>query len=109
MSIYIEKVPTLISLANLVLKVIPPDREMRPLQAEKMWFAPNGLEAARYLWQTLRWTWRDRGSSLVCNYDPRSPIRQWLQVPFWMPTTSVSIASRAPQRMSAERLIAPLI
>ncbi len=109
MSLHISGVPPLIRLANLMLKVIPPDNEMRNLNVDKLWFLPDQLNAARYLWQTVRWEWRERGSSLVCNYDPRSPIPQILQTPPWMPTTSVSIALRSPNPMSETRLIDPII
>lgn len=109
MSLHISDVPPVIRLANLLLKVIPPDQEMRNLNVDKMWFSPDQLKAARYLWETVRWDWRDRGSNLVCNYDPRSPIPKVLQTPWWMPTTSLSLAVRSPVPMNEARLIDPLI
>ncbi len=109
LSLYIEHAPALIRFANRFLKVIPADKEMRPLQAEMLWFAPGQLEAGRTLWQTARWLLREQGSSLLCNFDPRSPIRQMIQNPFWMPTTSVNMAVRAPAPLSEARLIDPLI
>lgn len=109
MSFYIEKAPLSVRLANLLLKVIPPDKEMRALQTDMLWFAPGQLEAARHLWQTVRWEWRDRGSSLLANFDPRSPIPQVIQQPAWMPTTSVSLALRSPVPMSESRLLVSLL
>lgn len=109
MTLYVEKVPLPVRLANMVLKVVPPDNEMRNLEADKLWFAPGQLEAARHLWQTTRWEWRERGSGLLVNVDPRSPIPQVLQNPAWMPTTSVSLAVRAPVPMSESRLLYPLL
>ena len=109
MSLRIQHAPPVVRLANLVLKVIPPDNEMRNLNVDKLWFAPGQLEAARYLWQVTRYEWRERGSSLVCNYDPRSPIPQILQTPPWMPTTSISLALRASKPMSETVLIDPII
>lgn len=109
MSLYIEKVPPLISLLNTFMHVIPADHEMRNLHVEQLWFAAGQLEAARQLWQTVRWEWRDRGSSVFCHYDPRSPIPQVLQAPAWMPATSTSIALRSDTPMSAARLIYPLV
>jgi GNAT superfamily N-acetyltransferase len=109
MTLYVEKLPRMIRIANIFLKVVPSDGEMRNLEADKLWFAPGQLEAARYLWQTSRWEWRERGTGLLLSYDPRSPIAQILQNPAWMPTTSVSLAVRAPVPMSASRLLYPLI
>jgi GNAT superfamily N-acetyltransferase len=108
MSLRIEAAPAMIRLANILLKVIPPDNEMRNLLVDKLWFAPGQLEAARHLWQTARWEWRDRGSSLLCYYDPRSPIPQVMRNPAWTPTTSGSMAVRAPVRMSEDRRMIPL-
>lgn len=109
MSLHISHAPALIRLANLVLKVIPPDNEMRNLQVDKLWYASEQLDAARHLWQTVRHEFRERGSSLVVNYDPRGPIPQVIQTPFWMPTTSVTVAVRSSVRMREETRIAPLI
>lgn len=109
MSLFIEKVPAVIRLANLFLKVVPADGEMRNLQANNIWFAPHQLEAARYLWQTIRWEWRAKGSSLLCNIDPRSPVKQVIQNPAWMPTTSSSIAVRAPVPMNEDHLLQPIL
>ncbi|HVU13255.1 MAG TPA: GNAT family N-acetyltransferase [Phototrophicaceae bacterium] len=108
MSLHVEKAPTLVNLANAFLKIIPPDHEMRNLQVEKFWFAPGQIEAARLLWQTLRWELRERGSSLLCNYDPRSPLKAVLQAPPWMPTTSINVALRAPAPLSESRLLDPI-
>ena len=109
LSLHVEKAPALIRLANRFLKVIPQGGEMRNLQVEKLWFAPGQLQAARQLWQAIRWEWHERGSSLLCNYDPRSPISQILENPAWMPTTSGTVALRSPIPMSEARLIDPIV
>lgn len=109
MSRYVSKVPPVVRAANMFLKIIPPDGEMRSLQVEKFWFAPNQLRAARYLWQSARWLWRERGSSLLVSFDPRSPLKQALQIPPWMPTTSATIALRSPVPMRETRLLDSLV
>ncbi|MEO8394653.1 MAG: GNAT family N-acetyltransferase [Chloroflexota bacterium] len=109
MSLHVEKAPALMNLANRFLKIIPKSGEMRNLEVEKLWFVPGQLEAARQLWQTIRWEWREQGSSLLCSYDPRSPISQIIENPAWMPTTSTSIALRSPVSMSEGRLIDPIL
>jgi GNAT superfamily N-acetyltransferase len=109
MSLHVQKAPVLVNLVNRFLRIIPKGGEMRNLQIEKLWFAPGQLDAARQLWQAIRWEWRTRGSTLLCNYDPRSPVSQVLENPAWMPTTSGSIALRSPVPMSEGRLIDPII
>jgi predicted N-acetyltransferase YhbS len=108
-SYQVEKMPPLETTVNRFLKIIPMDHEMRSLEVEMLWIAPGQLDAARQLWQTVRWEWRERGDNLVCNSDPRGLIPQMLQKPVWMPTTSLSIALRSPVSMSEARLIDPML
>ncbi len=109
LSLHIETVPAVVRLANLVLKVVPPDNEMRNAQIDFIWHAPGQIEAARALVQYVRWHWRDRAGSVISTFDPRGPLRQVLQVPPWMPATTIGVAMRAPVPMSDTRLIAPML
>lgn len=109
MSRYVSQVPPVVRLANMFLKIVPPDGVMRSLQVEKFWFAPKQLDAARYLWQTARWELRERGSSLIVSFDPRGPLKQVLQIPLWMPSTAATVALRAPVKMSEARLLDSLV
>ncbi|QPC83966.1 GNAT family N-acetyltransferase [Phototrophicus methaneseepsis] len=108
MSLHIASAPAMIKFANVFLNVIPADYNLRNLETRKLWFAPGQAAAGRYLWQTVRYEWRERGSNLVANYDPRGPITQMLQIRPWLPTTSLTVALRGPVPMSEDRLIDPL-
>jgi ribosomal protein S18 acetylase RimI-like enzyme len=107
LSLHVDSLPALPRLANHLVRIVPPDKVMRNLPVQLIWFSPGQLEAARYLWQSVRWQWRDRGSSLVVTSDPRSVLRGVIQRPVWMPTTSVRLAVRSNRPLDPERLLDP--
>ena len=106
-SMDIVSMPRMIRLANIAAKIVPADRQMRNLQASMAWFAPGQLAAGRRLWEDVRWSWRDNASSIVITVDPRSPVREMMQRPRWLPSTSVQVALRSPCAPSPERLLDP--
>jgi hypothetical protein len=62
-SLVIGRLPTHLRAANAVLHVVPRDGRKRNLIADKAWFAPAQLQAARYLWEVTCWEWRSAGTS----------------------------------------------
>jgi GNAT superfamily N-acetyltransferase len=107
LSTEITRMPPLVRLAARAVRVVPKDGTMRNLHAKMVWFAPGRLAAGRQLWQTVRWERRDRGTSILITTDPRDPVRQMLQNPRWLPTTSFTFAVRSKQVLSADRLLDP--
>lgn len=89
---------------NWVVKFVPVDGRMRQLSALKVWFAPGQLEVAQYLWETLRWEWRDRGGTVGFSFDGRGPLKQVFKMPFWMPETTFVLVVDAPVAPSESRL-----
>jgi predicted N-acetyltransferase YhbS len=104
-SLVVERIPLPMRAANAVLRVVPRDGRMRNLVVSRLWFAPGRLDAARYLWEMTRWQWRDAGTSLVVAYDPRSPVRQVVAAPPWVPMTSTTIALRSRRPMHPETIL----
>lgn len=96
MELEVKRMPGPLRLLNHVVKLVPPDGRMRQLMAVKPWFAPGRLAEARYLWETLRWHWRDRGATLAFTYDEHSPLKQVFRTPLWMPKTAFTVAVDAP-------------
>ena len=94
--------------ANVLLRIVPPDRRMRNLIVDKAWFAPGQLPAARFLWERTRWEWRAAGTSLLLTHDPRSPVNQVVAARPWLPTTSATIAVRSRRPMRPETLVEQL-
>jgi hypothetical protein len=102
-SLVITHLPAHLRAANAVLHVVPRGGRMRNLIADKAWFAPGQLGAARYLWEVTRWEWRNAGTSLLLTHDPRSPVHDVIAARPWLPTTSATVAvrSRTPMREQA--------
>lgn len=101
----VEHLPMILRLLNRVVKLIPPDGTMRQLSATKMWYSPGQLQTAKYLWETVRWQWRDRGNTFTFSYDPRSPLKDVFKTPLWIPQTSFTYAVSGPVPMSEDRVI----
>ncbi|HEY0936308.1 MAG TPA: hypothetical protein VGD91_21550, partial [Trebonia sp.] len=104
-SLVIERLPLPLRAANALLQVVPRGGRTRNLVIDKAWFAPGQLDAARYLWETTRWEWRDAGTSLLLTHDPRSPLRQLVAAKPWLPTTSVTLAVSSRRPMREESLL----
>lgn len=107
-STVIGRLPPSLRAANAVLHIVPRDGRMRSLLIDKAWFAPGQLDAARYLWEATRWEWRDAGSSLLLNHDPRDPVHQVVTVRPWLPVTSTTVAVRSHRPMLEETIVEQL-
>ena len=107
-SLVIGHLPAHLRAANAVLRVVPGDGRMRNLIADKAWFGPGQLDAARYLWEVTRWEWRDAGTSLLLTHDPRSPVHDVVAAQPWLPTTSATVAVRARRPMRPQTIVEQL-
>jgi len=92
-------------LGNLLLKVVPPDGVMKRLPVEYFWFEPGQVEAGQFLWESLRWLWRERGTMLMTFFDPRGPIPQAIRLPKLMPPQRGSLMVSGPVPVSEARLV----
>lgn len=101
----LEHLPVALQMLNKAVRLVPQNGKMRQLSATKTWYAPGHLQAAKYLWETVRWEWRERGDTLTFSYDPRSPLKNLFKTPLWIPQTSFICAISGPVPMSENRLI----
>lgn len=101
----VEHVPPMLEFLNRFLKVVPPDRIMRELNLSRIWFAEGQLKAAQYLLETLRWEWRDKGTSIMNSTDIRSPVLDIYNIRPWTIKSMGGVALRAPMDMPEDRLI----
>ena len=107
-SLVITHLPAHLRAANAVLHVVPREGRMRNLIADKAWFAPGQLGAARYLWEVTRWEWRSAGTSLLLTHDPRSPVHDVIAARPWLPTTSATVAVRSRTPMREQTIVEQL-
>lgn len=104
MELQVKQMPWPLRMLNRMVRLVPPDGRMRQLMATKAWFAPGRLAEAQYLWETLRWQWRERGATLAFSYDERSPLAQVFRTPVWMPKTGFVLLVDAPAAPSESTL-----
>lgn len=87
-----------------ILGVLPRSGVLNALTIRRVWFRDGELDAARYLWQYLRYHLRHRGDSLGITYDPRDKLADVFQIPFWLPMFRASYAVRASHSLDVDRL-----
>lgn len=101
----IDRLPMFARLLNKFLSLVPPDGTLKQLTVNRIWYAPGQLPAARHLWEAVRWEWRDRGSGLLCFFDPRGPLPAMLRLPIWMPRSKFTFAVHSPKPMTEDCLV----
>jgi ribosomal protein S18 acetylase RimI-like enzyme len=101
----IEKAPAPVRALGGLLGILPRSGVLKALTIRRVWFKAGELAAGRYLWQELRYQLRQHGDCLGIAYDPRSPLANLFQVPFWLPMFKARYLVRATTSPSEERLI----
>lgn len=103
--LHVDRLPTFLKVLNLGLKIIPPDGVVRNIDVEKAWYAPRQQDAARSLWNVLRYECRQMGTAFLVTYDPRSSLKAIYTRPGWSPKAQASIAAYAPFTIAPDRPI----
>ena len=62
-----------------------------------------------FLWESVRWLARDRGTTLITFFDPKSPIANVIPTSRLIPRQTGSVVLRGPVPIDEERLIYQLI
>ena len=101
----VTHVPPMLEFLNKFLKVIPPDRIMKELNLGRVWFVEGQLNAAKYLLETVRWEWRNKGTSIIISADTSSPTMDIYSVRPWTIKSGGGIALRAPSNMPEDHLV----
>lgn len=87
------------------LGLLPASGVLDALTVRRVWFREGELEAARYLWDSLRFDLREQGNSLGIAYDPRDRLADVFRIPFWLPMFKARYLVRASDPLETERLI----
>ena len=104
----VERLPTTMRVFNKIFQVIPRGGTMEMVRLSRMWFGLGAEDAARHLFEVVRWRARERGNVLIATYDERGPLSGIVRPPRWMPRTSFSIALRAPEELRPDHPIEPV-
>jgi GNAT superfamily N-acetyltransferase len=104
----VHHMPVTMRWLNKVVKLVPPDGTLKQLSLNKIWFRTGELKAAQFLWETIRWEWREKANTLTVYFDPRSPVASVFKIPAWMPKGQLVMAIRGPVPISEDALVYPL-
>jgi GNAT superfamily N-acetyltransferase len=88
---------------NALVRVIPADGVTKRIHVKEMWFAPERLDAGKYLWESLRWLWRERGTMMMNFHDAQSPLARIAATPWYVPRQSGSLVIASPVPVSKEK------
>jgi predicted N-acetyltransferase YhbS len=98
--------PLPLKLLNPILKMLPPDNIMRPVDVVGLWYQPDHLEAAQHLWQMLRWEYRHHATTINTVYDPRGLSADLFQLTPWhQPRPKLAVAVYSPIPLDLDRPI----
>jgi GNAT superfamily N-acetyltransferase len=100
----ITHLPVGLRILNRLFNVIPASGEMREVVLSRIWYAPEQMEAARQLLETIRWEWRARCTSLLFSADLRSPLVHLLTVLDRFAREVTGIAVRGPVPCTGDKL-----
>jgi hypothetical protein len=106
-SLVFEHVPITIRALNVLLRVIPPDRELRSNGLSRVWFAPGRDDVAQALWQHACSLSAASVNAIGTQFDTRGPLRKVFPLRPWTPKGEVSVAVRSPVPLDEERLLSP--
>ncbi len=102
----IGRIPLPLAVVGRMAGMIPPDRTIRSVELFLAWHAPGRVDAARQLWDAIRYEWRDRVSSVVGLADPRSTLVEAFAVGRMPgPRVELVVPVRSPVPIDAERLV----
>ncbi len=103
--IQIQRMPLYMRIGNALLNVLPTNGTMRRLPVHGLWFAENRIDAATYLWDTVRYLWRDRADAMMAFIDRRSPLSDAIPRTPFIPQSGGYLALAAPVRPSLKRYL----
>jgi predicted N-acetyltransferase YhbS len=102
----ITKPPLPLRLMNGIFHLLPADYVLRDIAVQGLWYRPDQLQAAQYLWEMMRWLCRENGTTLTIGFDPRDPARKAVQLKPWhQPRPEIALALDGPAPIDRSRLL----
>jgi len=103
---HVQQVPLPLRTLNKVARLFPSDGVIRTAELTLAWHAPGRSDAARQLWEAIRYEWRDRATHIDCDTDPRGSLFKAFRVGFSLvPTIQLMIPVRSPVPIDPNRLV----
>lgn len=101
----INQPPAPLRIMNSILHLLPPDFTIRDIAVNGLWHEPGQLNAAKFLWESIRWECRNQGTTITAGFDPRDPARLAVTLrPWHQPRPQITLAIHGPEPMDRSRL-----
>lgn len=98
--------PLPMRLVNSIVHFMPSDYTLRSVDIEGLWHLPDYGEATSYLWEYVRWYYREKATMIAMPHDTRNPLQQFLpKNPWYFPKIEIAYAIHGPKPMNPERLV----
>ena len=102
----INNPPTPIRILNNVMHLLPSDFTIRDIAVSGLWYQPDQIHVAQFLWEMMRWECRAQGTTVVAGFDPRDPTRQVIMLKPWnQPRPKITIAIHGHDPINREKLL----
>jgi GNAT superfamily N-acetyltransferase len=106
MTDHVERIPKPLELLARVTRVFPPDHVIRLVEITLAWHAPGRVDAARHLWEAIRYEWRDVATHVASETDPRGSLFEAFHVGFSVvPKVELMIPVRSPVPLDPDRVV----
>jgi GNAT superfamily N-acetyltransferase len=106
MTDHIDSMPRPLALVGRVTGLLPPDRIIRSIELNLAWHAPGRVDAARALWDAIRFEWRDRTTNVIALADPRGSLIEAFHVGrSFMPRVELMAPVQSPVRLDEDQLL----
>jgi len=104
-TLHIRHMPNALHVLNTFLRIVPSNGITKELLLSKIWFAPGYMQAAKYLFETIRWKWQEEANLLIVWVDKRNPVLKVLNLRPWMPVTKSAVVIDSSVAMPANHLV----
>jgi predicted N-acetyltransferase YhbS len=106
MTDHIDTMPLPIAILGRVTGLLPADRMIRSVEVGLAWHAPARVDAARAVWEAIRFEWRDRANTVVGLADPRGSLIEAFDVGrSFAPRVELMAPIQSPVRLDPDRLL----
>jgi hypothetical protein len=96
--------PPPLRMMNSILHLLPSDFIIRDISVNGLWYESGHVNAAKFLWETIRWACRDQGNSITVGFDPRDPSRLAVTLrPWHQPRPQITLAIHGPSPMDRSK------
>ncbi len=95
--------PRILRLANALLRLLPPDGQVRRANGHWPWFLPGQEWAAAHLWRSVLWLVRRQATLAMLFFDRLGPVARAISTPWYLPQGGGTLAVCSPEPLNPER------